>query len=75
VTAQYNAWCRNNGNHETNKRGREDWNSKIVWKMRTELEFQWEIMEDEATDVFQELQSTVKDLLLSLKAKVTGQIS
>ncbi|KAJ4027854.1 hypothetical protein NW752_000099 [Fusarium irregulare] len=37
-TAQYNAWCLNNGDHQTLKRGHENWNSKIIWKMRMELE-------------------------------------
>ncbi|KAL2126183.1 hypothetical protein VTI74DRAFT_1519 [Chaetomium olivicolor] len=27
---QYDAWCRNNGHHRTDKLGKVDWNAKIV---------------------------------------------
>ncbi|KAF5688802.1 hypothetical protein FCIRC_1708 [Fusarium circinatum] len=52
---QYNAWCLNNGDHQTLNRGHENWNAKIIWKMRMELESQWDLMEEEVTDVFSAL--------------------
>lgn len=53
MTAQYNAWCLNNGDHQTAKRGHENWNAKIIWKMRMELENQWDLVEEEVGDQFE----------------------
>ncbi|OAQ89902.1 hypothetical protein VFPFJ_06316 [Purpureocillium lilacinum] len=49
---QINAWCLHNGHHQTAGKARENWNANIIWKMRTELETQWELLEEEAVDVF-----------------------
>lgn len=65
--SQYNAWCLNNGNHETMKRGRENWNAKIIWKMRLELESQWDLVEEEVSDGFSAMLDTAKSLLVALK--------
>lgn len=65
---QYNAWCRNNGNHSTPKRGHQDWNREIVWKMRSDLGFQWELVEDEVSDVFGPLLESVRGILCDLKS-------
>ncbi|KAG7284045.1 hypothetical protein NEMBOFW57_010405 [Staphylotrichum longicolle] len=56
---QYSAWCGNNGRHSTTKRTA-DWNAKIIWKMRAELDFQWDIVEEEIGTVFGELLATVR---------------
>ncbi|KAJ9136605.1 Ras GTPase family protein [Pleurostoma richardsiae] len=67
---QYKAWCLNNGDHETAKRGRVDWNAKIIWKMRTELEFQWDIVEEEISSLFGDLLTKLKSLLNSVKETI-----
>ncbi|KAF5589898.1 uncharacterized protein FSUBG_11004 [Fusarium subglutinans] len=67
---QYNAWCLNNGDHQTLNRGHENWNAKIIWKMRTELESQWDLMEEEVTDVFSALLDGVRNILDQLKPGV-----
>jgi hypothetical protein len=72
-TAQYNAWCLNNGVHETLKRGHENWNAKIIWKMRMELEGQWDLVEEEVSDVFAALLNDVKSLLDSFKSSLYGE--
>ncbi|RGP63207.1 hypothetical protein FSPOR_8789 [Fusarium sporotrichioides] len=67
---QYNAWCLNNGVHETLKRGHENWNAKIIWKMRMELEGQWDLVEEEVSDVFAALLNGVKSRLESFKSSL-----
>ncbi|CAG2005293.1 unnamed protein product [Fusarium graminearum] len=69
-TAQYNAWCLNNGVHQTLKRGHENWNAKIIWKMRMELEGQWDLVEEEVSDVFAALLDGVKSRLESFKSSL-----
>ncbi|KAH8897592.1 hypothetical protein GQ53DRAFT_637825 [Thozetella sp. PMI_491] len=72
---QYRAFCQNNGHHETTKHPREDWNAKIVWKMRTELEYQWDIVEDEVPVLFGELQQAVQRHLDSFQARTKASES
>ncbi|CAJ0551485.1 Ff.00g114150.m01.CDS01 [Fusarium sp. VM40] len=67
---QYNAWCLNNGVHETLKRGHENWNAKIIWKMRMELEGQWDLVEEEVCDVFEALLNDAKSRLESFKSSL-----
>ncbi|KAG8670948.1 hypothetical protein FPOAC1_004183 [Fusarium poae] len=62
---QYNAWCLRNGDHQTSKRGHENWNAKILWKMRMELEGQWDLVEDEVSEAFEAISDRVNDLLNS----------
>ncbi|KAH8688415.1 hypothetical protein BGZ61DRAFT_353751 [Ilyonectria robusta] len=69
---QYRAWCRNNGNHQTAGRDHEDWNAKIIWKMRMELEYQWDLVEDEVPEVFSVLLDATKSLLERLKMTIQG---
>ncbi|KAH0592355.1 hypothetical protein MHUMG1_09968 [Metarhizium humberi] len=66
--AQYDAWCCNNGHHATAGRDREDWNAKIIWKMRSELDFQWTVVEEEAEAGFCKLQKTLDGLFANLQA-------
>jgi hypothetical protein len=73
VTAQYNAWCRNNGDHQTMNRGRENWNAKIIWKMRMELEGQWDLVEEEVSDAFSALFDVLKALLDLFTAELPGE--
>ncbi|KAF4335290.1 hypothetical protein FBEOM_10865 [Fusarium beomiforme] len=70
---QYNAWCLNNGDHQTPNRGRENWNAKIIWKMRMELEGQWDIVEEEVSDVFSAMLNGAMSLLDSLKSGLSRE--
>ncbi|KAH7190559.1 hypothetical protein BKA60DRAFT_626321 [Fusarium oxysporum] len=72
--SQYNAWCLNYGDHQTPKRGRENWNAKIIWKMRMELEGQWDIVEEEVTDVFSAVLHGAMSLLDSLKSGLSHSL-
>ncbi|CEI60224.1 unnamed protein product [Fusarium venenatum] len=65
--SQYNAWCLRNGDHQTPKRGHENWNAKIIWKMRMELEGQWDLVEEEVPEAFAAISNRVNDLLNSFK--------
>lgn len=56
---QYNAWCRNNGHHYTEKRGDVNWNKEIIWKMRTELALQWEMVEEDMPKLFKSIEEAV----------------
>jgi len=68
--AQYSAWCRNNGSHETQKRGFVNWNQELIWKMRSELEYQWDILEEEVPRVFNELLETLRMGLENFKTHI-----
>ncbi|KAF4988855.1 hypothetical protein FDECE_14901 [Fusarium decemcellulare] len=70
---QYNAWCRNNGNHQTMRRGQENWNAKIIWKMRMELEGQWDLVEEEVSDDFLAMLRGAKSLLETWNAPLPRQ--
>lgn len=67
LTDSYSAWCRNNGNHTTRSRGHIDWNAQLMWKMRMELEFQWEILQEEISRLFNVLEGDVSRELINLK--------
>lgn len=69
---QYNAWCRNDGNYYTLKRGEQDWNAKIMWKMRTELDFQWDIVQEDIPNLFSDLSNSVTEILADLKRTIIG---
>ncbi|RYP86399.1 hypothetical protein DL770_004904 [Monosporascus sp. CRB-9-2] len=58
------------GNHETPSRPREDWNAKIIWKMRMELDYQWDLVEDEIPSLFESLLDIIKSELGYLKDQV-----
>jgi hypothetical protein len=73
VTAQYNAWCLNNGNHVTPKRGHLNWNSELIWKMRTELAFQWGLVEDEIPTLFEKLLQSIRACFLNLQSHLRGK--
>jgi len=72
--AQYNAFCHNNGNHKTPKRD-EDWNAKILWKMRMELAYQWDLVEEEVSEVFEQLGKSVTTQLKDIKGRVEGMLA
>ncbi|RYO92978.1 hypothetical protein DL762_001340 [Monosporascus cannonballus] len=58
------------GDHATPSRSREDWNAKIIWKMRMELAYQWDLVEDEIPSLFESLLDTIKSELGYLKDQV-----
>ncbi|CAK7222837.1 hypothetical protein SBRCBS47491_004998 [Sporothrix bragantina] len=64
---QYHAWCAHDGDHTTAARGYENWNALISWKMRTELDFSWELFEEEATTECQRVLGQSTTLLRSLE--------
>lgn len=70
--AQYKAWCANDGHHCTAKRGRQDWNAKIIWKMRSELAFQWDVVEEDIPELFSGLCAEVEAALADMKAAILG---
>ncbi|KAF2183055.1 hypothetical protein K469DRAFT_584335 [Zopfia rhizophila CBS 207.26] len=65
---QYNAWCRHNGNYYTEKRGDVNWNSEIIWKMRAELAYQWELVEDEIPEMFKSVEEAVDEAFGEIQA-------
>ncbi|KAH6678502.1 hypothetical protein B0J14DRAFT_582898 [Halenospora varia] len=72
--SQYNAWCLKNGNHEgTLKRGHVNWNSRLIWKMRMELAYQWTLLEEEIPTVFEELLQSISICLLNLQSHLREQ--
>lgn len=56
------------GENETPKRAYMNWNAEFLWKMRMELAFQWDMLEDEVQAVFDKLLGTVRWELLHMKA-------
>jgi hypothetical protein len=73
LLAQYNAWCLNNGDHETAKRGHVNWNSGLIWKMRMELAYQWGLLVDEIPTVFRTLLESIKIRLIDLQSHLKGK--
>ncbi|KFH46600.1 hypothetical protein ACRE_024930 [Hapsidospora chrysogenum ATCC 11550] len=67
---QYNAWCLHNGDHSTYNRKHVNWNASLIWKMRMETEFAWELVLDEVHTVFERLKSTVTASLENIKTTV-----
>ena len=72
--AQYNAWCRNNGDYETSKRGAVNWNQELIWKMRSELDYPWDIIEEDCPQVFEELLQALESMLKQFISKFTGTL-
>lgn len=72
--AQYNAWCRNDGEHRTEKRGYVNWNADLIWKMRAELAFQWETLEEEIPTLFANILQSTKIPLLELQSAIRGKL-
>ncbi|KAE9366257.1 hypothetical protein N431DRAFT_419424 [Stipitochalara longipes BDJ] len=71
--SQYNAWCLNRGDHETGKRGHVNWNAELIWKMRTELAFQWGLVEDEIPIVLEKLLQSIRTCFLNLQSHLREQ--
>lgn len=73
-SGQFNAWCVNDGHHKTFKRRQVDWNALIIWKMRMELETQWQIVEDEVSTIFKELEEDVKARFGVYSNAISGEV-
>lgn len=73
VAAQYNAWCLNRGDHATVKRDHVNWNAELIWKMRSELAFQWGLVEDEIPIVFEKLLHSIRASFLDLQSHLRGK--
>ncbi|KFY95308.1 hypothetical protein V500_02839 [Pseudogymnoascus sp. VKM F-4518 (FW-2643)] len=73
LLAQYNAWCRHDGYYHTERRGDVNWNAELIWKMRMEMEYQWEILEEEIPTQFKKLLQSAKAPLLALQSKIRGE--
>ncbi|KAM0326265.1 hypothetical protein ACHAQA_006862 [Verticillium albo-atrum] len=71
----YNTWCRHNGKHSTSTHENVDWNSQIIWKMRMELAFQWDILEEEVPTLFKKLMEDLSKELTWLKDDTILQAS
>jgi hypothetical protein len=71
--AQYNAWCINDGVHQTPRRRFVNWNAELVWKMRSELEYQWDLVEDEIPIVFRGLVQATKAPLEFLESLIRSE--
>ncbi|OBT96981.1 hypothetical protein VE01_05489 [Pseudogymnoascus verrucosus] len=67
---QYNAWCRHDGYHYTEKRGKVNWNAELIWKMRMEMAFQWETLEEDIPTLFKDLLQSAKAPLLALQSEM-----
>ncbi|KAH8812284.1 hypothetical protein F5884DRAFT_784973 [Xylogone sp. PMI_703] len=71
--SQYQAWCLNRGDHATAKRGHLNWNAELIWKMRTELEFQWGLVDDEIPAVFEKLSQSIQACFVKLQSHLREQ--
>ncbi|KAI9739991.1 MAG: hypothetical protein M1818_005047 [Claussenomyces sp. TS43310] len=71
--SQYNSWCLHDGGNSTLKRSRVNWNAQLIWKMRIEMAYQWDIVENEIPVVFEKLFDALKVRLLHLKTSVQGE--
>lgn len=58
--ASYKAFVRNDGTHTTAAVGHRRWNNEMLWKMREELQFSWNLVEEEILAEFQELKERIK---------------
>ncbi|RDL37034.1 Uncharacterized protein BP5553_04467 [Venustampulla echinocandica] len=74
IHSQYNAWCRKDGDHWTEKRGKVNWNADLIWKMRMEMAFQWETLEDDIPTLFETLFQSAKAPILELQSEMRGKL-
>jgi hypothetical protein len=61
------------GDNSTPKRKHVNWNSELLWKMRMELAYQWDMLEDEVQVVFEKLMGVVRGDLLYMKVLFSGK--
>lgn len=44
-----------------------NWNSQIIWKMRSELAFQWDLVEEEIPALFEAVNKSVNEALCKVR--------
>ena len=71
--AQYDAWCRNNGTHSTQKRGHVRWNAQLMWKSKSEQDYEWEVLQDEIPNIFDDLKQSIEHSLSYFKSFVDSK--
>ncbi|KFY44996.1 hypothetical protein V494_01204 [Pseudogymnoascus sp. VKM F-4513 (FW-928)] len=69
----YNAWCRHDGCHYTEKRGNVNWNAELIWRMRMEMAFQWETLEEDIPTLFNNLLQSAQAPLRALQSEITDK--
>ncbi|KAF7544840.1 hypothetical protein G7046_g9700 [Stylonectria norvegica] len=70
---QYHLMCAQNG-IQTTPTGSENWNAKIIWKMRLELTLQWELVEEDIHTHFEGLRSSSRAILDELLESVSDEL-
>ncbi|KAL2430402.1 hypothetical protein ABEF95_006730 [Exophiala dermatitidis] len=69
------AWVLRYGSHTTVKGDKIDWNAELIWKSRTELDFQWSLLlEDCIPEAFQKLSEKIKGHTQHLTKSVKGDV-
>ncbi|KXJ86843.1 hypothetical protein Micbo1qcDRAFT_139663 [Microdochium bolleyi] len=56
---QYNAWCKNDGKHQTVMCDFADWNAEIIDGMVNDLELAWDDLERKSLERFESLESSL----------------
>jgi hypothetical protein len=71
---QYNAWCWNDGDHKTPKRGKVNWNSELCEPIRNDLDDVLDEMQRRSEEVLNDLpifyQGELNKLLVTMKGTV-----
>ncbi|CAK7201808.1 hypothetical protein SEUCBS139899_004523 [Sporothrix eucalyptigena] len=70
--SHYNAWCLNNGEHSAPKKDYTNWNAKINWKMRSEIEYPWDLVEELTQSHFDEFEQAVSGRLMKIKEYINS---
>ncbi|KAL2399997.1 hypothetical protein ABEF93_004121 [Exophiala dermatitidis] len=69
------AWVLRYGSHTTVKGDKIDWNAELIWKSRTELDFQWSLLlEDCIPEAFEKLSEKIKGHTQRLTKSVEGDV-
>ncbi|KIH92852.1 hypothetical protein SPBR_02337 [Sporothrix brasiliensis 5110] len=71
----YNSWCLHDGDWSTPKKPHVNWNAELIWKMRTELELQWDIFEEQTHDEFKAVHENLGASLVELKDAIGSATS
>jgi ABC-type dipeptide/oligopeptide/nickel transport system ATPase component len=58
----YDAFCRRDGVHKTKRQTFTNWNADFIWKMKVELDGQWDTVEEEAPVLFDNLEADISKL-------------
>jgi hypothetical protein len=50
-----------------------NWNAELIWKMKMELEYQWDLLEEDIPSMFEKLLDSIKDRLANLQDVMRGK--